>query len=69
VRQARQFDAKELRVHAAKKVIEMLQTTESQSLENLAEFIGKPISLQIEDQYGQDAFNIILIENRQKLIV
>ncbi|BCM25743.1 ribonuclease G [Methyloradius palustris] len=69
LRQAREFDAKELRVHAAKKVIDLLQSTESQSLANLAEFIGKPISLQIEDQYGQDAFNIILVENRQKAVM
>src|SRR5450830_15951 len=69
LRQARHFDAKELRVHAAKKVVNTLQTTESQSLENLSAFIGKPISLHIEEQYGQDAFNIIMIENRQKAVM
>ena len=61
LREARQFKARELRVLAAPKVIDMLLEEESQSLANLSDFIGKPISLQVETNYGQEAFDIILM--------
>lgn len=61
LREARQFNARELRVLATPKVIEMLQDEESQSLANLSDFIGKPISLQAEANYNQEAFDIILM--------
>ncbi len=61
LREARQFNARELRVLAAPKVIEMLEEEESQSLANLSDFIGKPISLQVEMSYNPEAFDIILM--------
>ncbi len=61
LREARQFNARELRVLAAPKVIEMLLEEESQSLANLSDFIGKPISLQVETNNNQEAFDIILM--------
>lgn len=61
LREARQFNARELRVLAAPKVIDMLSDEESQSLANLSDFIGKPISLQAESGYGQESFDIILM--------
>jgi ribonuclease G len=61
LREARQFNAKELRVLAAPKVIDMLLEEESQSLANLSDFIGKPISLQAETSYSQESFDIILM--------
>lgn len=61
LREARQFNARELRVLAAPKVIDMLLEEESQSLANLSDFIGKPISLQVENSYNQEAFDIILM--------
>jgi ribonuclease G len=61
LREARQFNARELRVLAAPKVIDMLLDEESQSLANLSDFIAKPISLQVEAQYGQESFDIILM--------
>ncbi|HBA08903.1 MAG: ribonuclease G [Methylotenera sp.] len=61
LREARQFSARELRVLAAPKVIEMLLDEESQSLANLSDFIAKPISLQVETSYGQESFDIILM--------
>lgn len=61
LREARQFNARELRVLAAPKVIEMLLDEESQSLANLSDFIGKPISLQVETNYSQESFDIILM--------
>ncbi|MBA3695520.1 MAG: ribonuclease G [Methylotenera sp.] len=61
LREARQFNARELKVLAAPKVIDMLLEEESQSLANLSDFIGKPISLQVESQYNPEYFDIILI--------
>jgi ribonuclease G len=61
LREARQFNARELRVLAAPKVIEMLLDEESQSLANLSDFIGKPISLLAELNYSQESFDIILM--------
>ncbi len=61
LREARQFNAKELRVLAAPKVIDMFLEEESQSLANLSDFIAKPISLQAETSYNQEAFDIILM--------
>ncbi|MDP1659364.1 MAG: ribonuclease G [Methylotenera sp.] len=61
LREARQFNARELRVLAAPKVIDMLLDEESQSLANLSDFIGKPISLLIEPNYSQESFDIILM--------
>ena len=61
LREARQFNAKELRVLAAPKVIDMLLDEESQSLANLSDFIGKPISLLAEANYSQESFDIILM--------
>jgi ribonuclease G len=39
----------------------MLLEEESQSLANLSDFIAKPISLQVESQYNQEYFDIILM--------
>ena len=61
LREARQFNARELRVLAAPKVIDMLLDEESQSLANLSDFIGKPISLQVATHCSQETFDIILM--------
>ncbi|MEQ1600433.1 MAG: ribonuclease G [Methylophilaceae bacterium] len=61
LRHARQFSAREFRVLASPKVIELLNDEESQSLANLSDFIGKPVSLQPEAQYSQEAFDIVLM--------
>ena len=61
LRHARQFNAKEFRVLASQKVIDLLLDEESQSLANLSDFIGKPVSLQVESQYSQELFDIILL--------
>ena len=61
LREAKQFAAKELRVIANPKVIGILLDEESQGLANLSAFIGKPISLQAEAQYAQEAFDIALL--------
>ena len=61
LRHARQFSAKEFRVLASQKVIDLMMDEESQSLANLSDFIGKPVSLQIETQYSQETFDIVLM--------
>ena len=61
VREARQFNAREYRIRAAQEVVDLFLDEESQSLAQLSDFIGKPISLQVETQYSQEAFDIVLM--------
>jgi ribonuclease G len=61
VREARQFEAREFRILAAQPVIDMFLDEESQNLAMLSDFIGKPISLQVESAYNQEQFDIVLM--------
>ena len=61
LREARQFEAREYRILASQQVIDLFLDEESQSLAMLSEFIGKPVSLQVESQYNQEQFDIILM--------
>jgi len=61
LREAKQFNAREFRILAAQAVIDMFLDEESQSLAGLGDFIGKPISLQVESLYTQEQFDIVLI--------
>ena len=61
MRHERQFSAREFRVLASQKVIDLLLDEESQNLANLSDFIGKPVSLQAEPQYSQETFDIVLL--------
>ena len=61
VREARQFDAREFRILASQKVIDLFLDEESQSLAMLGDFIGKPISLQVESIYTQEQYDIVLM--------
>ena len=61
LREARQFDAREFRILASQFVIDMFLDEESQSLAMLSDFIGKPVSLQVESQYSQEQFDIVLM--------
>jgi ribonuclease G len=61
VRESRQFDARELRILASQKVIDMFLDEESQSLAMLEEFISRPISLQVESIYTQEQYDIVLM--------
>jgi len=42
-------------------VIDMFLDEESQSLAMLSDFIAKPVSLQVETQYSQEQFDIVLM--------
>jgi len=61
LRESRQFAAREFRILASQTVIDMFLDEESQSLAMLAEFIEKPISLQVESMYNQEQYDIILM--------
>jgi ribonuclease G len=61
LREARQFVAREYRIIAAQSVIDLFLDEESASLAQLGDFIGKPISLQVESSYSQEQYDIILL--------
>ncbi len=61
LREARQFSAREFRILASQQVIDMFLDEESQSLAMLSDFIGKPVSLQVENIYNQEQFDIVLM--------
>jgi ribonuclease G len=61
VREARQFSAREYRILASQQVIDLFLDEESQSLAMLSDFIGKPVSLQVETLYSQEQYDVILM--------
>ena len=61
VREARQFNAREYRILASQQVIDLFLDEESQSLAQLSDFIGKPVSLQVENLYSQEQYDVILM--------
>ena len=61
LREARQFNARELRVLASVPVIDIFLDEESQGLAMLSDFIGKPISLKAEPSYTQEQYDIVLM--------
>jgi ribonuclease G len=61
LRETKQFNAREFRILAAQPVIDLFLDEESQSLAQLGDFIGKPISLQVESIYTQEQYDIVLI--------
>src|SRR3954447_6773692 len=61
LRAHRQFNAKEYRILAAQKVIDLFLEEESASLTQLGDFIEKPISMQVESAYTQEQYDVILL--------
>jgi ribonuclease G len=62
LREARQFDdAREFRILASPRVVNLFLEEESQALAMLSDFIAKPISLQPEADYTQEQFDIVLL--------
>jgi len=61
LRETRQFNPREFRILASQQVIDLFLDEESQSLAQLGDFIGKPISLQVESQYSQEQYDIVLM--------
>jgi ribonuclease G len=61
LREHRAFNAREYRVLASRPVIDLLQDEESASLAMLSDFIGKPVSMQVEASYNQEQYDIVLM--------
>ncbi len=61
LREAKQFSAREFRILASQQVIDLFLDEESHSLALLSDFIGKPVSLQVESTYNQEQFDIVLM--------
>lgn len=61
LREARQFNPREFRILASQVVVDMFLEEESQHLAMLGDFIGKPVSLQVETVYQQEQYDIILM--------
>lgn len=61
LRESRQFNPKEFRILASQDVIDLFLEDESQHLAQLGDFIGKPVSLQVESLYGQENYDIVLL--------
>ncbi len=62
LREARQFgDAREFRILASQTVVDLFLEEESQALAMLSDFIGKPISMQVESIYHQEQYDVILM--------
>ena len=61
LREAKQFNPREFRILASQVVVDMFLEEESQHLAMLGDFIGKPISLQVETLYHQEQYDIILM--------
>lgn len=61
LREARQFDAKELLVLAGQDVVDLLVDEESNSLAELEGFIGIPIKFQVEALFTQEQFDVVIL--------
>jgi len=61
LREAKQFNPREFRIVASQEVIDLFLEEESQHLAMLGDFIGKKISLQVENTYHQEQYDVILM--------
>ncbi|APZ43593.1 ribonuclease G [Acidihalobacter ferrooxydans] len=59
LREARQFEAREVLVLASQAVVDRLLDEESASLAELQEFIDRPVRLQVESLYTQEQFDVV----------
>lgn len=60
VRESRQFNPREFRIVAAPAVIDLFLEEEAQYLGMLEAFVGKPITLQVDNLFAQENYDIIL---------
>jgi ribonuclease G len=61
IRESRQFNAREYRILASQQVVDLFLDEESQNLAQLSDFVGKPVSLQVESLFSQEQYDIILL--------
>jgi ribonuclease G len=61
IRTARQFPhTRQIRILASQKVIDLFLDEESHSLASLCDFIGKEVRLQVQTEYSQENFDVVL---------
>jgi len=61
LREARQFDARELLVLASQDVVDLLVDEESGSLAELEDFIAIPIKFQVEAMFNQEQYDVVIL--------
>jgi ribonuclease G len=61
LRESRQFNPKEFRILASQAIVDLFLEEESAHLAMLGDFVGKPISLEVETQYSQEQYDIVLM--------
>ena len=61
MRDARQYEAKELLVVASSDVVDMLLDEESTNLADLEAFVGIRIRFRADNQYGQERYDVVLV--------
>ena len=61
IREARQFEAQEFLILASQSVVDLMLDEESTSIAELQDFIGKPIRFQVETEYNQEHFDVVLM--------
>ena len=62
LRESRLFDeTREFRILASQQVIDLFLEDESQSLAMLSDFVGKPVSMQVETVYSREQYDIVLM--------
>lgn len=61
LREAKQFNPKEFRLIASQSIIDLFLEEESHYLATLGDFIGKPITLEVDNTYTQEMYDIVLM--------
>lgn len=61
IREARQFDTPEFLILAAQPIVDLMLDEESNSIAELEDFIGKTIRFQVETEYAQEHFDVVLM--------
>ena len=61
IREARQFDTPEFLILAAQPIVDLMLDEESTSIAELEDFIGKTIRFQVETEYAQEHFDVVLM--------
>src|SRR5699024_9915880 len=60
LQEAKQFNPKEFRLIVSPEVIDLFLDEESNYLNMLDDFIGKRISLEVDNSYSQEMYDIVL---------
>ncbi len=61
LRESRQFEAQNFLILASQEVVDLMTDEESAGVAELEAFIGKPIKFQVESQYPQELYDVVLM--------